>query len=68
MAEVVVTGGLGFIGSHVVDAYLARGDTVRIIDSEVGAVVDGEDYDADPRCTVVRASVEGYLAQRLVGA
>ena len=63
MAEVVVTGGAGFIGSHVVDAYLARGDTVRIVDSEVGAVVDGEDYDADPRCTVVRAPVEDYLAQ-----
>ena len=63
MAEVVVTGGLGFIGSHVVDAYLARGDTVRIVDSEVGAVVDGEDYDADPRCTVVRAPVEDYLAR-----
>lgn len=62
MGEVVVTGGLGFIGSHVVDAYLARGDTVRIVDSEVGAVVDGEDYDADDRCTVVRASVEDYLA------
>lgn len=62
MGEVVVTGGLGFIGSHVVDAYLARGDRVRIIDSQVGAVIDGEDYDDHPRCTVVRAAVEDYLA------
>ncbi len=62
LGEVVVTGGLGFIGSHVVDAYLATGHPVRIIDSGVGAVIDGEDYDADPRCTVERVSVEDYLA------
>ena len=32
MARVLVTGGTGFIGSHVVDALLARGDEVRILD------------------------------------
>ncbi|MET7333140.1 NAD(P)-dependent oxidoreductase [Nonomuraea sp. NPDC005650] len=60
--EVVITGGLGFIGSHLVDAYLAAGHRVRIIDSNAGAVVDGEDYDADPRCTVIRQRVEDHLA------
>lgn len=36
MSKCIVTGGAGFIGSHIVDALIARGDEVHIIDIFIG--------------------------------
>lgn len=44
--KVLVTGGAGFIGSHIVDALVSRGDEVRILDAlvpEVHGIVTATD-------------------------
>jgi dTDP-glucose 4,6-dehydratase len=38
--RVVVTGGAGFLGSHLVDVLLARGDTVVVIDNLITGNID----------------------------
>ncbi|MGH1490086.1 MAG: NAD-dependent epimerase/dehydratase family protein [Acidimicrobiales bacterium] len=60
---VIVTGGMGFIGSFVADAYLAKGKKVIIIDSLVSSVISTEPYESNPNCTVLKMSVEEYFAE-----
>jgi nucleoside-diphosphate-sugar epimerase len=41
MTRILVTGGAGFVGSHVVDALVARGDDVTVLDNLDPAAHDG---------------------------
>jgi nucleoside-diphosphate-sugar epimerase len=61
MQRVVVTGGLGFIGSHVVDGLISSGRDVTIVDSMVAAVTDGHEFE-ECGCSVVRKSVSDFFA------
>jgi UDP-glucose 4-epimerase len=67
MANVVVTGGYGFIGSHLVSALLARGDTVTVFDFAKNARDSSIDFDRHPQFRFVQGDVTdlGALEQAL---
>ena len=52
--KVLVTGGAGFIGSHVADGYLARGDQVWIVDDLSSGKLENVPGDAE----FIRLSIE----------
>lgn len=66
MALYVVTGGAGFIGSHLADALLAAGHTVRVIDD----LSTGHRTNLDPRAELIVADICDATALRtaLAGA
>ena len=58
MSKVLVTGGAGFIGSHLVDSLVARGDTVIVLDDlSTGRHDNLRQHEGDPRVEFVLGSI-----------
>jgi UDP-glucose 4-epimerase len=60
--KALVTGGAGFIGSHVADLFLSRGYSVDILDN----FSSGRHENVDPRMTVHELDVRAPEAARLI--
>ncbi len=62
MARIVITGGAGFLGSHLCDRVLDRGDDVVALDNlSTGAVANIEHHFGNPRFTFVEQDVTRYI-------
>ena len=59
--HVLVTGGAGFIGSHLVDAYLARGFRVSVIDD----LSTGDRANLNPRATFYEADIRDAPLEKI---
>ena len=59
--KVLVTGGAGFIGSHVVDAYLERGDEVWVVDD----LSSGRLENVNPKAEFLEMGIEDPALRNL---
>src|ERR1700733_8373268 len=62
MTNVVVTGGYGFIGSHLVSALLDRGDSVTVFDFAKNVRDTSIDFDRYPNFRFVQGDVTDLSA------
>lgn len=53
--KILVTGGAGFIGSHIVDAFLAQGHEVVVVDN----LITGRRENVNPRARFCEADIRG---------
>jgi UDP-glucose 4-epimerase len=60
--KVLVTGGAGFIGSHIVDAFIARGDSVTILDN----LSSGSTENLNPKAEFIEGDItDGKLVHKI---
>jgi UDP-glucose 4-epimerase len=64
MPRAIVTGGAGFIGSHLVDALVRRGDPVLIVDNLITGKRENVNPDADFEETDIRTPAAAELVRR----
>ena len=60
--RVLVTGGAGFIGSHVVDAYVTAGHDVIVVDD----FSTGKQKNRNPRARFIQADIQDPAVRRLI--
>jgi dTDP-glucose 4,6-dehydratase len=61
MARILITGGAGFIGSHLCDHFLEKGDEVLCLDNLSTGSADNIAHIANPRFSFMQYDVTNYL-------
>lgn len=61
--KIIVTGGAGFIASHVVDGYIARGHEVFVIDN----LSSGQKYNLNPKASLHAMDILDPKIQGVIG-